>query len=203
MNNADLAEIRARLRAAAEDGRPPPRGPFGPLRGLLGAKPRPPLLGAPIPYTPRPPPASPRPEPIEASEEALLLDQPLDLPPRRNAFGQRPDTGAEPAPAPAASHAAVPPPTIADGDMIEAIRRRRSPLLRRIEEATETPFLPEDLADASGGDIERIYSEAGLAPSPSAPAPDLPVSGPPSALQRLERRLLEEHMLLIRAIAGV
>ena len=166
MNNTDLAEIRARLRAAAEDRRPAPRGPLGSLRGWLGPKRRPPLLGAPLPYEPRPAPASRRPAPDETGEEALPLDQPLDLPVRRNAFGQRPEPGEEPRPAVCIAPLTAAPPQVDDDDMIEAIRRRPSPLLRRIEEATETPFLPEDLADASGDDLERLYSEAGLAPLP-------------------------------------
>lgn len=152
-----------------------------------------------MPYVPRPAPVTRKPAPDVAGEEALQLDQPLDLPVRRNAFGQRLEPGDEPRPSPSTERLVAPPPQIADDDMIEAIRRRPSPLLRRIEEATETPFLPEDLADASGGDIERIYSEAGLAPSPALHDPP---SAPPSPLERLERRLLEEHMLVIRAIAG-
>lgn len=195
MNNTDLAEIRARLRAAAEDRRPAPRGPLGSLRGWLGPKRRPPLLGAPLPYEPRPAPASRRPAPDETGEEAL----PLDLPVRRNAFGQRPEPGEEPRPAVCIAPLTAAPPQVDDDDMIEAIRRRPSPLLRRIEEATETPFLPEDLADASGDDLERLYSEAGLAP---CLAPPDPASAAPSPLERLERRLLEEHMLVNRVIAG-
>jgi hypothetical protein len=196
MNNSDLAEIRAQLRAAAEDRRPPPRGPLGALRGLLGGNPRPPLLGAPMPYAS---PPAPRPAmDDEGDDEAtLLLDVPFDLPARRHAFGQRPEPGQDAAGEPAVRRTLTALQPVADGDMVEAIRRRRSPLLRRIDEAVETPFLPEDLADGADGDIERIYSDAGLAPAqaaPQSPAPDSP-------LQRLERRLLEEHMLLIRAMA--
>jgi hypothetical protein len=189
MNNSDLAEIRARLRAAAEDRRPPPRGPLGALRGLLGAKPRPPLLGAPMSYASRPVRAVP-PSP-EGEDEPLLLDQAVEAP-RRHAFGQRPEAAPEPPPRQAPPAPA--PMVVGDGDMTEAIRRLSSPLLRRVEDAGETPFLPEDLTDVSETEVERIYTEAGLAPA--LPAPDSP-------LTRLERRLMEEHMILIRAIAGV
>ena len=202
MDSLDLAQIRAQLRAAAEDRRPPPRGPLGPLRSLIGGRKRPPLLGAAPSYAPRPaPPAPPAPPALlwegDDAEEPLLLAEPLDLPTRRNAFGKRPEPETDPRPAGGASRFAAPTDPAMDSDMVEAIRRRRPSLMRRPEEAHETPFLPEDLADAGDGDIERIYSEAGLATAP--PPASLPADSP---LLRLEQRLLEEHMLVIGAIAG-
>ena len=205
MNNSDLADLRAQLRAAAEEQRSAPRGPLRRLRGLLGVEPPAPLLSPPPSYGPRP---APRPRaPVDVDDAPLLLDQILP-PPRRSAFGQRSEAGAEPAKAAAPVIVLHP---IADDDVAEAIRRVRAPRLRRMEEATETPFLPEDLADHADDQIERVYAGAqldtlfsGTSGPASAPEP-LPVqpTAAESMLLVLEQRLMAEHMELIRVIAGV
>jgi len=196
MNNADLAELRARLRAAGPENRPPPRGPLGALRSLLGPAPSP-LLGPPPPYQPRRPTTAPAPPAdLIGDDVELVLDQPILPPARREAFGQRRDATA----GVAAAQVGEPP---ADPDRILSIRRARSPLALRIEEAIETPFLPEDLCDSTCGRADRLYAEAGLGTS-AAEIEAAPVPSPAEpVLLALERRLLEEHMTVIRALAGV
>ena len=177
MKNADLAELRAQLSAAGQQRRRPSHGALAAFRALLGREPAP-LLGPPRAMEMRRPPAPTRVVPdVMASDEPLLLDEPLILTSRRMAFGQRGTAW------PLAEDAGLPAPV------------PRSPLALRIDEVIETPFLPEDLTDLHSQDAELIYAEAGLGSASPEPAPAQ------ALLLTLERRLLAEHMSVIRALA--
>jgi hypothetical protein len=189
MSTLDLALIRAQLRAASEDRRAPPRGPFRCLRGLLSPRARPSLLGEAPPYSLSPV----APCTVWDTEDTLLLSEPIDVPVRRDAFGIRSEAGGVQVSIAQSRGPAMLIDLSAQPDRVDAIRRRPSSLLRRLEDAEETPFLPEDLTDAASGEVERIYSEAGLAKA-ARPANSL--------LLGLEQRLLEERLFLIGVIAG-
>jgi len=190
MSGLDLAEIRAQLRADAQERRPAPSGPLRALKALIAPDEPPPLLGPP-PMRPLPPATcSGRPS---SSEEPPSLG-PLLLDPRRDTFGQRRDC--------ARPLELSPPPTaepvleLQPAEVGEALRRLRSSLRPVSEPPPETPFMPEDLLDPIEEDTDAAYE--------SLPEiPDAAETPARALLLRLEARLVEEQMSFLRRLAGL
>lgn len=198
MSMVDLAEIRAQLRAVAQP-RPPRPGPLAAIRALIRPAPRPPLLGPPPDYSARRVPPPP-----ENADDALLLDRPLSLELRRQAFGQRDGTPPQRRDEPQSEIVILEAPEVG-----EALRRLRSSLAPRPEQDAEIPFLPEDFADASADDVEQLYAEAGVPAEGLGAGRPVQASrepSPPTAAQallaRLEQRLTEEQLGFIAVLAG-
>jgi hypothetical protein len=168
MDKAQLSEIRARLREAAEREARPRR----PLVPALAARP--------LAATPPPEPAVPARRvgltPSWTEDEAIRgLAGPAET--GRSAFGQR--TAVRPAPAPLLLPAPEPEPVL---DLAPAATRWTTMLAQRPAAApAETPYLPEDVSDTIAGEADRLYDAAGLneRPRPIAvrdeapPPPDL------------------------------
>lgn len=182
MTDPTLHELRARLRAEAVS---PPRV-CGSLRALKA------ILAPPLP-----PPAQPtleRPIPVSSpiADFASRIEEPISLPERRSTFGQRLEPLAE-----------QPPMQLGPGASLDIVEPDepvgpRTAMLRRLQETSETPFLPEDVHDQEAMRAEQLYAEAGL-PSHAAPG-DESRTEPLSPLIALEQRLLEEHSDLIRTL---
>ncbi len=192
MNNAELAQIRALLRASAPPERPRPRGPLGALRALLAA----PATAA------RPSgPAARRVGLRPADDGGANLSTPdsdAALEARRRAFGQR----QEGPPDPCAGRDA--PGALARAD---ADRRRgpgRDPAPPRgaagagCAVAGGDALPAEDLSDAAD-DAAQVYAEAGLFETQTAlplPEPALADEAQRNLLRRLEQVLLSEQAAL-------
>jgi len=188
MKNADLAEVRALLRAAVVTERRP-SGPFSVLLGLWPAAPARPAA----PASKLPPPRRvglARPEAAVDAAAAAPLDGEAVAYERREAFGRRREVGTVSMlrlTAPDASSA------LAAGEP-EAAPPRPRPILHAVE--VEAPFLPEDLADQGEAEAERIYRAAGLFEAGLA---DLPRAGEPvhEMLEHLGRVFLAERAALL------
>ncbi|HTI66420.1 MAG TPA: hypothetical protein VL460_02615 [Caulobacteraceae bacterium] len=208
MNNAELAEIRARLRASAETESRPHRPLLAPLRALL----RPPAAAAPpSPALPPPRRVGLRPTSAVEDEAELVLSRPIDPAPavaapsgtRRNAFGQRPEPEFLPLRLldlePPGLPMPIPAPTVDRSALEQAVRRLGSAIVRPdpASAPSETPYHPEDVADPPDRGARRLHAEAG----PDEPPPPVrhrlrrspPVETPPAAspeqelLRHLER----------------
>jgi hypothetical protein len=189
MKNAELAEIRAILKANLSMERRPAKPLLRAFKSLLAAPPQPAPARPPLP-TPRrvglsatePPADAEMPELVLVDPDQAVIDPETDARERRASFGQRQEPTAKPA-------APEPPPAarseiIDEADVGEALRRLGSVLARNgAATLAETPYLPGDLSDVTEMDVERVYAAAGVF-APTAP------SSPSATADTSERELL-------------
>jgi hypothetical protein len=190
MDKAQLSEIRASLREAAEREARPRRT----LVPAFAARP----VSAPPTAEPSVPARRVGLTPRWFEDEAIRgLAGPAET--GRSAFGQR--TGIRPAPAPLLLPAPEPEPGPGPGpDLAPAATRWTTLLAQRPAAApAETPYHPEDVSDTVAGEADRLYDAAGLNEPPRLAAVREEAVAPPrlhpevELLAHLERVFVAER----------